>query len=162
MTPVSKHLAFGISVSQHEFNAGDKIELHIWAQNTSRNPMGVWTCEDLAWFQRRIAVFGPDGQRIRSKTEISSCSFAKENGYTVISLPTCNRNFSIEVPPHTCMSRNDSDFSNELTSDYDLPPGDYVLRLQTREQGGTDICKSQSNEPIPARVNDLTFRITKP
>ncbi len=162
MMPIREHLALGISLSQHEFNAGDKIELHIWAVNTGRNPIGVWTCADLGLFQRSVAIFGHDGQRIRSKSDINSCSFAKENGYTVMSTAICSRNFKINIPPHTCVTRNDCDFSTELTANYDLPPGEYTLRLQAREPDGTDLCKPQRNEPIHAEPNDLTFRVTKP
>jgi hypothetical protein len=162
MTPIRKHLALGISLSQHEFHAGDKIELHIWADNTGRNPIGVWTCADLGFFQGSVAVFGHDGQRIRSKSEINSCSFAKENSYAMTSMALCGRNFQINIPPHTCVTRNDFDFSTELTANYDLPPGEYSLRLQAREPDGTDMCKPQGNDPIHAHPNDLTFRVTKP
>ena len=163
MTPIRKHLALGISLSQRRFDALDKIVLHVWVINTGRNPIGVMTCEDLGFFKERVRLFDHDGRRIRRKSDIETCSSAREKGYSVINIPTCNRNFAINIPPHTCVTRDDQDFSTELTAEYDLPPDEYILRYQVRrEPDDTDMCTPQDREPIHVYPSDLTFRVIKP
>jgi hypothetical protein len=70
MASIRKGLSFGISLGQHAFREGDPIELHIWVDNTSGAPAGVFTCWDLAHFMTTgFEILREDGTRVLSRNE---------------------------------------------------------------------------------------------
>lgn len=63
------------------------------------------------------------------------------------------------IPPHTCVTRDNFDFTSELTSRYDLPPGTYTIRLRTDWTTRIDLCQPESQERIQPSPNDLKFTV---
>lgn len=63
------------------------------------------------------------------------------------------------IPAHTCVTRNNYDFTTELTSSYELPPGNYTIRLRTNWRDQLDLCKPESQERFRPRPNDLKFTV---
>jgi hypothetical protein len=161
-----KDLYLGVSLPEREFKAGEPIEIHIWAVNGGDAPTGVWTCEDLEYFKEwGIDIFGKDGHRILRQFELenlSGCS-TLAGRYRMSKARKCLRNFSTNIPAHSCMTGNNNDFLSDLASDYRLPPGKYTLRLQSDwNNTRINLCDEHGNEPTCAQPNDLTFWVTKP
>ena len=61
-----------------------------------------------------------------------------------------------------CMTRDDYDFAKELTSFYELPPGEYVIRLRPDWQTGINLCSREEPEQFHKQPDDLTFIVRKP
>lgn len=74
---------------------------------------------------------------------------------------SCTRNLEITIPAHTCITRDDYDFTADLASEYNLPPGEYTLRLRTNWKDMADLCEQKSGEPIGLKPGDLTFSMTQ-
>lgn len=162
MTPIHKDLAIGLSLAKYEFKAGDQINLHIWVDNSGDAPADVWTCPDLEHFKAwGFDLFGRSGRRILSRDDLKFQEKLSTDPDIKWKFSPCNRSFQINIPAHTCVTRDDYDFATELTSRYDLPPDEYILRLRTNWRNTDGFFKSQGNEPFHARPGDLTFKVTK-
>jgi len=74
----------------------------------------------------------------------------------------CGRNILFSIPAHACMTRDDYDFAKELTSFYELPPGEYVIRLRPDWQTGINLCSREEPEQFHKQPDDLTFIVRKP
>jgi hypothetical protein len=167
MTPIGKDLALGISLARHEFKTGDQIKLHIWAVNSGDAPANVWTCPDLDHFKAwGFYLFVQGGRRILSRNDLQFQEKLLSEHIVKWKFSPCKRSFQIEIPAHTCMTRDDYDFAIELTSRYDLPPGEYTLRIRPNwkdtERNPDDWFKPQGNEQFHAQQGDLTFNVIKP
>ncbi|HEV2136533.1 MAG TPA: hypothetical protein VGR47_20100 [Terracidiphilus sp.] len=69
MVPARGGVNIGISLAQREYNSDEPIQLHIWVDNTSDSPAGVFTCMDLDLFKRiGFSDFCPEGSQ-DSKSE---------------------------------------------------------------------------------------------
>lgn len=165
MIPMRDGLEIGISLAQHKFKAGEPIDLHIWVDNRSDAPAGVFTCMDLERFRASgIAIFAQDGHRVLSQDQEQArkeCS-ANPQRVTQWGLSACARNILIEIPAHACVTRSNYDFESDLASLYRLPPGKYAIRLQAGWQRGVNLCAQQLGEPSPPRRGDLIFTVTNP
>lgn len=165
MIPMHDDLEIGISLAQHKFKAGEPIELHIWVDNHSDAPAGVFTCMDLERFRAiGIAIFAQDGHQVLSQDEEQArkeCSTNPQRGIQW-GLWACPRNILIKIPAHACVTRNNYDFESDLTSRYRLPPGKYAIRLQAGWQRGVNLCAQELGEPSPPRRGDLIFTVTNP
>ena len=166
VTRLSKHLALGVSLSQHEFEEGKPIRLHIWVLNSGNTSTGVFTCSDLDLFKSTgFQIFNQDGRRILSRDELRSreeCS--TENNAVLWGGPVpCARNIQLSIPAHTCTTRDNSDFVKTLTEFYDLPPGGYTLRIRADwKMTAVNLCSPENPERSQRRSGDLTFIVTKP
>ena len=165
MIPMRDGIAIGISLAQHKFKAGEPIELHIWIDNRSDAPAGVFTCMDLERFRASgIAIFAQDGHRVLSQDEEKArkeCS-ANPQGAIQWGLSACARNILLKIPAHTCVTQNNYDFESDLTSRYRLPPGKYAIRLRAGWQRGINLCAQELGEPSPSRRADLIFTVANP
>lgn len=165
MVPARGGVNIGISLAQHEFKSGEPIKLHLWVDNPSDSSAPIFTCMDLGLFKRSgFQIFGQNGQRILSRGEVkwrgecsTNPSLAEAWGQQV-----CLRNIMLRIPANTCMTRDDYDFTAELTSSYDLPPGTYTIQLRTDWRAQIDLCKPESNLGTSAGQNELSFTVTEP
>jgi len=165
MLPMGKDLAFGLSLSNHEFSAGDPITLHIWVDNTSGASVGVMTCMGLDYFKTTgFDLYDSYGHRILRRAEAKALEQCKADPLLVqIGGWSCTRNFPINIPAKTCVTRDDYDFTASLTDEYDLPPGKYTLQPHHNNGLGEDACKPPEELPFhPAPGADLTFSVTQP
>jgi hypothetical protein len=166
MTPIRKDLALGISLSQHEFKVGNPIKLHIWVDNSGNAEAGVYTCFDLDGFKLTgFQIFGEDGRRILSRDELrhrQQCS-TDPRAVSVWGGPvSCARNILFRIPAHTCITRDDYDFAKTLTDFYDLPPGEYAVRLLKDWRTGINLCSHENPNQFRKQPGDLKFIVTKP
>lgn len=159
MTFVAPHLAMGISIAGETFQAGEPIKLNVWVDNQAGAPVGVNTCWDLDFFKSRgFRILDGDGRRILSRGDAKACSADP----AVTSIWVCSRNFPISIPAHSCVTQDSYDFSMNLADQYDLPPGEYTLRLQpaSKEIQLRDVCKSEDQSRFQRQLRDLTFTVT--
>lgn len=165
MVPMRDDLEVGISLAQHKFKAGEPIELHIWVDNRSDAPAGVFTCMDLERFRASgIAIFAQDGHRVLSQDQEQARKECYANPQRAIQwgISACARNILIEIPAHACVTRSNYDFESDLTSRYRLPPGKYRIRLQAGWHRGVNLCAQELGKPSPPRRGDLIFTVTNP
>ncbi len=74
----------------------------------------------------------------------------------------CDWNSLLSIPAHTCITRyKNYDFAKTLTDFYDLPPGQYAIRLNKDWSAGLNVCSREDPEQFHKRPGDLTF-IVKP
>jgi hypothetical protein len=158
-------LSLGLSIMQHEFNAGDAIKLHVWVDNTGDAPAGVMTCMTLDRFKAQgFDIFDAYGHRVLSNHEAKQQEMCRTDprlagrglGWM------CTRNFPIMIPAHTCVTRDDYDFMTILDRDYELPPGAYTLRLRTDWEKANDVCEPQKKETLSRQPGDITFTVNQP
>ena len=164
MIPMGKDLSFGLSLAQHEFKAGEDITLHVWVDNTGNEKAGVWTCMGLDYFKANgFDLYDAFGHRVLRRDEAKrqeKCSTdphvaSHELGWS------CARNFPIYIPAHTCVTRDEYDFTTGLTAAYDLPPGEYTVLPHQGEP--EDLCRPQKGGLIRAEPGkDLTFSVIQP
>jgi hypothetical protein len=166
MIPMGKDLAFGLSLADHEFTAGEEITLHVWVDNTGNEKAGVWTCMGLDYFKATgFDLYDAYGHRVLRRNEAKmrmECNadpehdqFLGRGGWA------CSRNFPIYIPAHTCVTNDEHDFTTGLTDDYDLPPGEYTVRPHQGEP--QDVCKPQKEQPFRAEPGkDLMFSVVQP
>lgn len=162
MVPERGGVNIGISLAQHEFKSGDPIKLHLWIDNASDVPGTYTACGDLQRFGvLGIQIFDQDGHRILSRDELRGREKCSTNlRHSVIwGVWSCGRNIMFTIPPHTCVTRDNFDFTSELTSRYDLPPGTYTIRLRTDWTTRIDLCQPESQERIQPSPNDLKFTV---
>lgn len=155
---VGPHLGMGISVGKDTFKAGEPIKLNVWVDNQADTPVGVMTCETLDLFQSRgFEIFDAEGHRILSREDAGVCS----SDPAPPDVWVCHRNFPISIPAHTCVTRDDYDFSINLAAGYDLPPADYTLRLQPawKQMRMRDVCKADDQSKFNRQLGDLTFTV---
>ena len=165
MASIRKGLSFGISLGQHAFREGDPIELHIWVDNTSGAPAGVFTCRDLARFMKTgFEILREDGSRVLSRNESKAREKCSTDPKAAASwgVWACARNIQISIPAHTCVTHDNRDFKTELTDRYVLPPGKYAIRLRRAWNRGIDLCREESRGRFRARRSDLIFTVTGP
>jgi hypothetical protein len=164
MMPMDRDLAFGLSMAQHEFKAGEDITLHVWVDNTSNAPAGVMTCMGLDYFKATgFNLYDAYGHRVLRRYEAKRHEQCKTNPDLAsheLGL-SCTRNFPINIPPHTCITNDEYDFTTGLTADYDLPPGEYTVR--PRHGQSENLCNPQQEQPVHAVPGeDLTFSVVQP
>lgn len=159
-------LAFGFSLAKQDFKAGEPIVLAIWVDNPGDAPAGVMTCEDLGRFRgEHIGIYDTSGRRVSSQLEsrIQEKCAANPRIEEMMS-QRCLRNFAIHIPAHTCVNRDSFDFRSVLTDNYDLPPGDYTVRLRSQasiDKGG--ICGPEDKAPVPPEPGTaISFSVVKP
>lgn len=165
MTPISKDLALGLSLSRHEFKASDPIKLHIWAYNSGNVSAGVFTCHDLERFKAAgFEIFDDDGRRILSRDELRVREECRDDPRVVRiwGIGACARNIQFKIPAQTCMTRDDYDFAVGLNNLYDLAPGKYFIRIRSDWRKGVNLCGHESTEQLHKQPSDLTFTVTKP
>lgn len=165
MTSLRNDLAIGISLARHEFKVGDPIELHIWVDNSGDAVKGVYTCWELEWFKRAgFQVWSKKGHQILSREQVRArekCS-TDPRAVSMWGGPVaCARNILLRIPPRTCITRSDYDFAVNLSNFYDLPPGEYVLRLRTDWKKGINLCSHHKPQQFHARPDDVTFTVSK-
>lgn len=164
MTRMGQNLAFGLSMVQLEFKAGEKITVHVWVDNTSDAPADVMTCMGLDYFKANgFDLYDAYGHRVLRRREVErqkQCTTnpdiaSHEFGWS------CTRNFPINIPAHTCITNDGYDFTTELTADYDLPPGEYTVRPKHGET--ENLCNPQQEQPVHTMPGeDLTFSVVQP
>lgn len=162
-----KALAIGLSVTKREFKAGDPIKLHVWVANSGDDSIGVMTCSDLGLFKTQgFDIFDAHDHRLLTRRDVKvaeECNTdLRRANYAHERLGICGRNFPITIPAHTCVTRDDYDFTTDLASEYDLPPGEYTLHLRTNWKITEDLCERQSDNPIHPVLGDITFSVTRP
>lgn len=164
MTSLRDGLTIGVSLAQHEFKAGDPIKLHIWVDNASGAPAGVFSCFDLEPFKRvGFQIFSQNGKRILSRGELDDrkeCSTHSESVSGWGGPAACARNIMFTIPARTCITRDDYDFATEITSSYELPPDEYLIRLRTNWSSGIDLCRPGIKTEFRALQKDLRFTVT--
>jgi hypothetical protein len=166
MTQRRDGLAFGFSLPKHDFKTGEPIVLSIWVDNPGDAPAGVMTCEDLGHFKgMHIGIYEASGRRVPSQLENRIQEKCAANPrIEEMMIQTCGRNFAIHIPAHTCVNRGSFDFTSVLTDNYDLPPGDYTVRLRSEasiEKGG--ICGPEDKTSVPPEPGTaLSFSVVKP
>ena len=163
MIPMGKDLAFGLSLADHEFKAGEAITLHIWVDNTGDSRAGVWTCMGLDYFKATgFDLYDAYGHRVLRRNEAKmqeKCD--TDTGFRRVERGVCLRNFQIYIPAHSCLTGDEYDFTTNLTAAYDLPPGEYTVRPSQGEL--EDVCKPQKAEPFHALPGkDLRFSVVQP
>lgn len=165
MMPLRDDIGIGISLAQGEFKTVEPIELHIWIDNRGGDPAGVFTCMDLERFRTNgIAIFAQDGHRVLSQDEEKArkeCA-ANPQRATQWGVWSCGRNILLDIPAHTCVTKNNYDFEFNLTNRYYLPPGKYAIRLLTGWQRGVNLCAQKFAEPSRPRHGDLLFTVSSP
>lgn len=169
MTPTDANIAYGVSVTKREFKTGDPIKLHVWVDNSGDTSVGVMTCSDLERFKwQGFDLYDANGHRLLNRQDAKVAEECKTNPRKVKLLRShwiCLRNFAITIPAHTCVTRDDYDFTTDLVGlvdGYDLPPGEYTLRLRTNWTVPEDLCEERSGEPIHLKPGDITFSVTQP
>jgi hypothetical protein len=166
MVPVGANLAFGVSMTEHEFKTGDPIKLHVRVDNSGDEPVGVLTCLDLERFKAQgFDLFDQNGHQLLNRQDAKVAEECKTNPRGANfhrGVWICNRNFPITIPAHTCVTRDDYDFTTVLASGYDLPPGEYTLRLRTNWRIADDLCEQHSGEPVHLRAGEITFSVIQP
>jgi hypothetical protein len=166
MIPMGKDLAFGLSLANHDFKAGEDITLHVWVDNTGNEKAGVMTCIGLDFFKATgFDLYDAYGHRVLSRDEAKmqkECNANPEHDKIVIrGGGCCTRNLPIYIPAHTCVTNDEYDFTTSLTAAYDLPPGEYTVRPHQGER--EDLCKPQKEQPFRAEPGkDLTFSVAQP
>ena len=167
MMPANGGVAWGLSMASHRFVKGEPVPLHIWIDNGSDQETGVWTCMELDYFKARgFELYDAYGHRVLRKREIQlreQC--AKDPRIGAIDAGwSCTRNFQIPIPQHTCVNGDNYDFTAQLTQEYDLPPGEYTVRVREgKAQPTENICAEHPEAPfVIAPGKDLTFEVTQP
>lgn len=154
----------GISLAEHEFKPGEPIQLPIWVDNASDTRAGVFSCFDLEPFKRvGFQIFSRDGKRILSRSELDvrkECSTSPESVSSWGGAVACARNIMFTISAHSCVTHNSYDFTTDLTRSYELPPGEYVIRLRTDWRSGINVCKPESEAEFRVRQDDLRFTVT--
>jgi hypothetical protein len=152
MVSMRKSLAFGLSLAKREFKAGEPITLHVWVDNTGNKPAGVMTCSGLGYFKDRgFDVYAAGGHRILRRFEVKmqdECKNDLDKRQYPDDLWICGREFPIYIPSHTCVTRDDFDFTVVLTDEFDLPPGSTLFASATiRLSLEIPVCRRRSKLP---------------
>lgn len=160
-------LAFGLSLAKHEFKAGEDVLLHIWVDNTTDAQAAVMTCMGLDRFKANgFDLYDAYGHRLLRKNDVKAKEDCDDDPDKPLRIRgwICSRNFPIFIAAHTCVNGDDYDFATGLTAAYDLPPGQYTVRLrQIGWQEPADACKPQKEEPFhPEPGKDLIFSVVQP
>lgn len=156
---VGAHLGMGVSISKSTAHqVGQPVTLNVWVDNQADTPVGVMTCETLDLFKSRgFEIFDTDGHRILSTEDARTCS----TDPAPPDIWVCHRNFPISIPAHTCVTRDDYDFRINLADSYDLPPGEYTIRLQPawRQMRMRDVCKAGRQSQFHRELGDVAFTV---
>jgi hypothetical protein len=166
MTQWRDGLAFGFSLLKRDFKAGEPIVLYIWVDNSGDAQASVMTCEDLGRLRiKHIGIYDTNGRRVPSQLENRIQEKCASNPrIEEMMTQKCGRNFAIHIPAHTCVNRDSLDFTSVLTDVYDLPPGDYTVRLRSKasiDMGG--ICGPEDKAPVPPEPGTaVSFSVVKP
>jgi len=163
---VNAALAFGLSAPAAPFVYGEKVLLHLWVNNSSDQPANVMTCMDLDFFKSRgFDLYDAYGHRVLSHNEtrlLERCKTNPNGADFEASIWQCFQNFGIPIPAQTCRTGDDYDFTLDLTSRYDLPPGDYILRFRDDWRTFHRSCNSGEDPPFHPQPNDVRFSIVQP
>ncbi len=165
MVTVEPSLAFGFSMKENEFKPEDRIKLHVWVDNSGNVPAGVLTCSDLKLFKEQgFHLFDAHGHRLLSRFDAKLAEECKTNPLRANRRRgglECTRNLETPIPPHTCVTRDDYDFTTDLDR-YDLPPGIYTLRPRTNWKFAEDLCAPESSERLRKWPGDILFSVIQP
>ncbi len=167
MTTWRNGLALGISLAQQKFKVGEPITLYVWIDNSGDTETGVMTCDDLGHFKAKgFDIFAANQHPVQSRglTRIKGKCVTDPltaQGMSLVLL--CGRNFPIKIPAHTCSNGDSFDLTTVLTDNYDLPPGDYTIRLRQGANRDRDACEPDEKVSIPAsHLPVLIFSVEKP
>jgi hypothetical protein len=150
--PSKGAVTWGLSLSSHIFVKGEPIPLHLWLHNSGNDPAAVMTCMDLDYFKARgFDLYDAYGHRVLRKGEAKlreKC--AKDPNIAAMGNAwACTRNFPIQIPAHTCVNGDNYDFTAQLQRDYDLPPGEYTVHVQTSpNEPPVNLCDTHQNAPF--------------
>lgn len=167
MVRMRRRLAFGLSLARREYKAGEPITLHLWVDNTGSKPAGVMTCSDLGYFWAcGFDVYAARGHRVLRRSEAKMQEECRNNpGERQYSddIWICGRAFPIDIPAHTCVTRDDFDFTAVLTDHFDLPPGEYTVRFRKDSDVARDPCRPEEKQtPATASGPALNFSVVQP
>lgn len=144
-------------ISSKPVHYGEPVSVLLWLNNSTDRVRSVMTCMNIDYFWTEgIDVFDSVGHRVLSRSE------EKMRGKPhVESLFVCTRNFPIEIPAHSCMHGTFSgltyDFSRDLRSYYELPPGRYyILPKAARADGGAP------SQPSPNLLRGVAIDVMEP
>lgn len=166
MIPGSHDPQLGLSIAQSDFSKGQNVLLHVWADNPTDKPVSIMTCMGLDNFKAQgFDLYDAYGHRVLSKDEARTLEQCKVSPSALLrsQLRGCYRNFAITIPPHSCITRTDYDFSTSLTLNFDLPPGEYTVAPRQSTEDREDIChpaETKSFRKDPS--TDITFSIHQP
>jgi hypothetical protein len=136
MLPSKNGVVWGLSTNPVHY--GEPISVLLWLNNPTDEPQSVMTCGGIDYFWARgIDIFDSAGHRVLTRAEEKRKTAISQNPEQ-IPLPSrledtwmCDRNFPITIPPHACMHGTFSslpyDFSRDLRTYYELPPGRYYI-----------------------------------
>lgn len=155
---VDSHLGMGVSIAKDTFKAGEATNLNVWVDNQSDAPVNVYNCSFVGLFlSRGFEILDRDGHRILSKAVAEACSHDPRE----VNIFVCHRDIRIEIPAHTCLTRDDSDFSINVARDYGFAPGEYTLRLRPNWKTPDNyVCRSEEPGHFQRQLGDLTFTVT--
>jgi len=165
MIPWRDGLALGASLAKNEFEPGEPIVLHIWADNAGDAPASVQSCGDIDFFKAYgVELFGADGRRILSLSDTKlakQCKTAQDVAWT------CTMNGAIPIPAHTCERMGSVSlnylFPTAPRNSYTLPPGAYTIRLRQDSGVRGGMCKMEAENPRPPTPGPaLTFSVKQP
>jgi hypothetical protein len=178
--PEGQDLSVGVSLAKHEFHAGESIVIHIWMANSSSRPASVWSCRGnsgfgLEYFQwKGFDLYNEtNGRRILNREQRKAvgdgstlkqqCSTDEGRFQLMGVLMQCLANGPVPIPPHACMTRDDSFFTFDLLKRYDLPPGKYSIRFREGKKDPDDLCHSMPELPWHGSEDpNLTFSVIQP
>jgi Protein of unknown function (DUF4232) len=156
----------GLSIAKSEFTAGQNVLLHVWADNPTDKPVSITTCSGLDNFKAHgFDLYDAYGHRVLSKDEAKTLDQCKVSPKAVLrsQLRGCYRNFALTIPPHSCLTGSDYDFSASLTGKFDLPPGEYTVQPHQSIEDREDICRPAETKPFHKNPGaDITFSVQQP
>lgn len=182
MLPRRGDLQWGISSRPAIY--GEKVPVLLWLYNPTDKPQPVWTCMQIDYFWLLgLDVFDSAGQRVLDiqeekdkererarKADLNLLDWppANNTNLTVQFLSQtsdcpfgCDRNFPIDIPPHTCVhgtfSNQAYDFARDLRNYYSLSPGKYFLVPGERGQHCKHVRKT-----LPDPKTGLEITIEEP
>jgi hypothetical protein len=168
-------ITYGLSMTKHEYVEGEPVSLHLWVDNTSDRKIGVMTCAGLEYFKDRgFDVYDAYGHRLLGTFEKSAldkfpglsreeaCRTDKGRFFLDGQMWACTRNFPIYIPAHTCVTRDDGDFTAGVSGRFDLPPGEYTIRPRNNPDGG-NLCSDKLQKLWNgAETEHITFSVSQP
>ena len=149
---------YGLSMVKREFVKGESIPIYLWMNNSSNEDLRPGAC---GWppFSKsgHFALYDAYGHRVLDKNQIAlekQCKADPTGNFPSQVVTVCVQ--PLPFPAHTCTSSR-----VDLTTSYELPPGEYFL--STRDPGDAGSCPHKSNEPFqPNTSTDISFAVLQP
>jgi hypothetical protein len=168
-------ITYGLSMTKHEFVEGEPVSLHLWVDNTSDRQVGVMTCMGLDLFKDQgFDVYDAYGHRLLRTYEKAGLdkfpgvsreeACRTDKGRFILDGQEwiCGRNFPIYIPAHTCVTRDDGDFTAGVSGRFDLPPGEYTIRPRNNPDGG-NLCSDKIQRLWSGTETEhITFSVSQP